>query len=357
MKDLGRGKKIWLAVCAVLLLAALGCALGLHFLSAQLQSQREAERWKGENEREFSQISCFLPGDSAVGTSEIYAFRYAVLDTLREADVEWNDNVLPFIDAWSREGKLKISGEKGSTDAPVLAVGGQFFAFHPLRLLDGSYLSEDDLSPDLVVLDRELAWELFGGTALTGMSVQINGVEFMIGGVVEREDDSASRRAYSGAKGFFMSWDAWCALGGQNAVSCYEIVLPEPVSGYAAQLVADSFPNKEGESVVNTGRFAFERLLQLARDLPGRAAHGGTVSYPYWENAARIRENECAVLAVASLLLGLPAAITLLVELIRLLGRGKTALEEEVLPKAKEGVEEAVRVRARRRWEKKHGGK
>ena len=354
MKKLGRGKTIWFALCAVLLLAALGCGLALRVVSGKLLSQQEAERWRGESEREYRQVSCFLPLGSSVGLKEIYSFRYAVLDDLSAAGVEWRDDVYPFIDAWSREGKMKISGDKGSTDAPVFAVGGQFFEFHPLRLLSGGYIAEGDLSPDRVVLDEELAWELFGGTELTGMRVQIDGVEFIVGGVVERESDSASRRAYTGEKGFFMSYDAYRAITGEDRIDCYEIVLPETVRGFAAQLVSDRFPNKEGESVVNTGRFSYERLLAVARDLPQRAAHGGTVRYPYWENAARIAENECAVLAVASLALGLPAAATALVVLIRLLARGKTALEEEVLPKAKEGVEEAVRVRARRRWEKKH---
>ena len=351
----GRGKKIWFALCAVLLLAALGCGLALRAVSSRLLSQREAERWRGENEREFCQVSCFMPRDSAVGLKEIYTFRYAVLDDLNAAGVEWNEDVYPFIDAWSAEGKMKITGDKGSTDAPVLAVGGQFFEFHPLRLLSGSYIVEGDLSPDRVLLDSELAWELFGGVELTGMRVQVNGEEFIVGGVVEREKDSASRRAYTDEKGFFMSYDAYRAIAGKDRIDCYEVVLPETVRGYAAQLVAERFPNKEGETVVNTGRFAFERLLQLARDLPQRAAHGGTVSYPYWENAARIAENECSVLAVGSLSLGLPAAITAVIELIRALARGKTALEEEVLPRAKEGVEEAVRKRARRRWEKTHG--
>ena len=81
------------------------------------------------------------------------------------------------------------------------------------------------------------------------------------------------------------------------------------------------------------------------------------MSYPYWENAARIAENECAVLALLSLALLLPAAVTAVIELFRMLVRGRAALEETVLPKAKEGVEEAIRVRARRRWEKKHGEK
>lgn len=351
---LTRGKKIWFLLCAVLLLAALGCSFALHVISGRLLSQQEAERWRGENTREYRQISCFMPYDSAVGLKEIYTFRYAMLDDLRAAGVEWKEEVYPFIDAWSREGKMKISGEKAATDAPALAVGGQFFEFHPLRLLSGSYIAEGDLSPDRVILDEELAWELFGGTELTGMSVQIDGVEFVVGGVVEREKDSASRRAYTGEKGFFMSYDAYRAISGEDRIDCYEVVLPETVRGFAAQLVAERFPNKEGESVVNTGRFDFDRLMRLSRDLSGRAAHSAAVRYPYWENAARIAESECAALTLAAMTLSLPAAATALVELIRLLARGKTRLEEDVIPKAKEGVEEAVRVRARRRWEKQH---
>ena len=83
-----RGKKIWFALCALLLLAALGCGAALRVVSSRLLSQREAERWRGDNEREFSQISCFMPLDSSVGLKEIYAFRYAMLDDLTAAGVE-----------------------------------------------------------------------------------------------------------------------------------------------------------------------------------------------------------------------------------------------------------------------------
>ena len=354
MAKLSRKKKIWSGVCALLLALAIGCGVGVRVISGRLLSQQEAARWQGDNEQAFSQLSCFLPADGSVEQSAIYTFRYAMLDAFRGVGIEWSDDLYPFRDAWSGEGKMHISGDQGATDAPVLAVGGAFFEFHPLRLLSGSYLSEGDLSPDRVVLDRALAWELFGGVELTGMSVQIDGHDFVVGGVVEREEDSASRRAYSGEKGLFMSYDAYRAITQKDAISCYEVVVPEVVKGFGAQLVADKFPLGGGECVVNTGRFSFERLLALAKDLPARSAHAGTVSYPWWENAARIAESECAFLSVLGLLLALPAAVTALAGLIRLLVRGKTALEEELLPRAKDSVEEAVRVRARRHWEKTH---
>ena len=81
------------------------------------------------------------------------------------------------------------------------------------------------------------------------------------------------------------------------------------------------------------------------------------MSYPYWENAARIAEDKCALLALFATAFTIPAAVTLFAELIMLLVRGKRALENDLLPKAKDSVEEAVRVRARRRWEKKHNEK
>ena len=354
---ISRKQKRWLVVCAVLLLLAALCALAALVQSRRLPSQREYERWRGENEQEFAQISCFLPQPSTVRQNDVYAFRYAVLDAVSAADVETKEGVYPFIDAWSGAGRLTIAGDRGTTQAPVTAVGGAFFEFHPLTLLSGSYLSEDDFSPNRVLLDRELAWELFGGVELSGMTVEINGVEFVVGGVVEREQDWASRKAYTGEKGCFMSFEAYRALTEKDAVDCYEIVLPEPVRGFAAQLVADKFPHGEGDTVVNSDRFSYSRLLHLARTLPLRSAHSGGVSYPYWENAARIEEDLCAALAALATVLAAAPAATAFVWLIRLLTRGKRTLEEDLLPKAKEGVEEAVRVRARRRWEKKHDEK
>ena len=61
-----------------------------------------------------------------------------------------------------------------------------------------------------------------------------------------------------------MSYDAFRALSGTDSVGCYEVVLPETVRGFAAQLVADRFPNKEGESIVNTGRFSWIWIVLVA---------------------------------------------------------------------------------------------
>ena len=47
-----------------------------------------------------------------------------------------------------------------------------------------------------------------GGTNLAGMPVTINGEHFLIGGVVARETDFATERAYPGDGGVYMSFSA-----------------------------------------------------------------------------------------------------------------------------------------------------
>ena len=347
----------WLLAALAALLALAGvCLLRLHGLSRTLPAQLAAERWQGESGQSFSQVSVFLPVDEPVSKQDVYAFRKAMLDELHKAalDAEGSDGLCR--DAWSAVCKVRVSGARTASDASCIAVGGDFFTFHPLRLLSGSYLTEKDLMKDRVLLDEDLAWLLFGGTELQGMELQIGGKPFVIGGVIEREKDEASRMAYTAGRGLFMSYDAYAELTGeQSAITCYEALMAEPVRGFAARVVRDHFKLGRGEVLTNTGRFTYGRLAGLWKTADSRSMQSMGMMYPYWENAARVVEDRCSRLLLGALLaLLLPASAALYV-LFRLALRGKEELEDTLLPRAKENVEEAVRKRQRRRWERKQG--
>lgn len=346
-------KALIVALCLLLTIGALACLWQERRLSRSLSSQQAAERWRGESEMDYAQISCFVPVDEAISENQIFAFRAALHEELGKAAIEseglWRD-------AWSGTGKIFVSGQKWRGDAAVIAVGGDFFLFHPLRLLSGSYLSEDDLMKDRVVLDENLAWQLFGGTDLTGMEIRLNDKPFVIAGVVEREKDRASRMAYTAGAGLYMSSESYAALTEEeNFITCYELVSPEPVKDFNQRVAKDRFPIGRGEVLVNSGRFSFARLLGLLRHMDERSMQGMGMIYPYWENAARVTENRAARLQFSAMLLALLPLITLFVRLLSLLKKGKERLAEELWPRIKEAVSEAIRRPQRRRWEKKYG--
>ena len=349
-------KQIRIGVLNALLCAmVLAGTVGLVWLSGLLDAQKAATRWQGESEREFNQLSCFIPSEKLISLEDVYAFRYAMLDKFHSAALDVDNNDTLFVDAWSTSGKAVASTSLGTGDVSITAVGGEYFTFHPIRLLSGSYLTEEDLMKDRVLLDEDVAWLLFGGTDLTGLELRINNVPFLVGGVVRREQDFASRKAYQDGMGLFMSYDAYKELQPEAGINCYELVMAEPVKGFSVNFAREKFPIGDGVILENTGRFSAGRLLGLLKQFGTRSMQDRSIRYPYWENAARCVEDWSMLLLLMTMLAAILPALCLILWLIRRLRRGRDKLSEDLLPGWKDKAEEAIRVRQRRRWEKKHG--
>lgn len=84
-----------------------------------------------------------------------------------------------------------------------------------------------------------------------------------------------------------------------------ELLLPGPVSGYAAQLVSEKSGAASIGAVIvdNTARYRAGHLWKDLASLPTRAMRTTEVRFPYWENMARAREDVCAVLLLLEVLL------------------------------------------------------
>ena len=350
---LNKKRTALLIINVVLVLAALLCFLLIGRLSGEMLSQKEAERWQSESALSFSQSSIFFPHDALPGINDIYSTRTKLTTKLHEAalDIDNSENLM--VDAWSTVGSTNVSTGMGSATVSVIAVGGSFFDFHPLRLLSGSYITETDLMQDRVLLDEELSWLLYGGTDLAGMSVNINGREFYIAGVISREEDFATKHAYAGGMGLYMSYQAYSELYEDAGINCYEIVMPEPVKNFSVTTLRSIYTDESVEIVSNTKRFGVPALYKTATGLAKRSMQANGILYPYWENAARYSESICAVLLLAATAALLVPFITAVVLIIRGAVSGKNKLEEDIFPKAKDNVEEFFRRRGRKRYEKK----
>lgn len=297
-------RKKWFWFTAVSILTFV---LGLCFLGAfrhtgnTLRSQHMATEFQGEGELRFSQVSLFLPEGNTVNEESIRKFRELVRVNTQDLVPEDVKNL--YLDAWSGLGSVKIEGEHGSSDASVIAVGGDFFRLHPQNLLSGEYISDDDLMHDRVILDEDLAWRLFGGYDLTGLPVEIGGNTFYVAGVIARESDWASEKVYSGGAGLYMSYDTYKAMDESVYLNCYEAILPEPVENFAREQVKDNLAPETAEIVVNSGRYEAGRVFGLLRQFSQRTLRTDSVYYPYWENAARLVENRCMILLAVVILL------------------------------------------------------
>lgn len=299
-------KNVFLRLTAgVLLLLSAICLFLCCFLPNGLPSQRMAERWQGHNPLTFVQTSCFFPLGQEPSPEDLLTFRELANKSNLENGLE-GDYLLR--DSWCGYGELEVEGPRGACTTDVIAIGGSFFDFHPLLLLDGSYITEEDLMKDRVILDEALAWELFGGTDLAGLTVTMQGMPFVIAGVVAHEDDGATKRATHSETMLYIPMELYSQLG-TSTISVYELVTPEIVDGYSRDLLSTAFPQAIQQK--NTGRFALSHLWTVIRELDRLPMQTEPVALPYWENAARCMEVRCALLMLSAALFGVAGILCL----------------------------------------------
>lgn len=305
-----------LGLCLLLCLGAAACSIRSAQIRGTLLGLQTAQRWRGESQERFAQISCYLSVDKPLEEDSIRSFRQTLDQKMVEASLEAPENGSLYADAYSGYADITISRDSASAQVRAVGVGGNYFLFHPLTLLSGNYISEDDLMQDQVVLDEETAWQLFGGTNVAGLEVSISGQPFQVAGVISRETDFATKAAYTEGSGIYMSFSKLHELT-DAGILWYEVVMPDPIDGFALGVVKDNFSLGSGDVVDNTRRYDSDQLLKVATSFGHRSMRLNGVLYPYWENAARLTEDDLALLLVLELLLLFYPAVEASILLVR----------------------------------------
>ncbi|MCR4763224.1 MAG: ABC transporter permease [Lachnospiraceae bacterium] len=305
---------IWLLAMA----CSFACALLLygirHGMQARLYDQRAVYTWS-ENGENASQISVFYPYDNQADYDRIRELEYNIRRKTEElAEKEEQKDAADFVTCMSAEGSVELLREdsRQSVKAHAIATHGDFFRFHPVKLLSGNLYSQDALMPDQILIDENLAWQLFGSFEIAGRGVMIGGVRHTIAGVFSvPKRGMIEKQAGIPDNLCFLSLESFCQYLDPKAkkltgIGTWEIVMPNPVKNFAVNLIREQVKaDRETIWVVeNSARFEPPALRKNMRDLFARGMQSKPVIYPWWENIAIGYAN------VFSLLYGIQVAFT-----------------------------------------------
>lgn len=299
-------KCIWYGSAAVsFLLSLLLLGWSSHLANTQ-DSQRMAWRWSGN--KDTAQVSCFFSSKAEVTEDTVKSFEHSLDDVLQEASItetSENPSARLWVDAYSADGRLTLVNGKKTLDANAIGIGGDFFLFHPLELITGSYFSGNDLMQDHCIIDQDAAWQLFGSNDVVGMTVYIGNVPHIVTGVVKRPNSRMDKAAGLDSTVVYVSYETLAAYGTDNGINHYEIVMPNPVSGFACDKVKEGIgvDEKNVEIVENTSRYSLVNRLKTILQFGTRSMNSKAIIYPYWENLARGCEDIIALLTVIMMLL------------------------------------------------------
>lgn len=257
-----------------------------------LSDQQAASRWS--EGKGIAQVSCFFTKGNEIDSDKVLEFQYQLNKFLQEASITTeNENARLYIDAYSSSGSVGLKSDKVSLDCKAIGIGGDFFFFHPLELVSGSYFSGNDLMKDYILIDETTAWQLYGSNDIAGMTVMIQNVPHIISGVYKKEEGR-----FWDASGFnesivFLSEESLALYGTGGGIVHYEVVMPNAVNDFAYTGVKEAFALDETKMIVveNTKRYSLEQLFMVLLDFGIRSMQSGAVQFPYWENYARGHED------------------------------------------------------------------
>lgn len=330
-------------------------------IAGSLPEQNAAGRWSSKGD--VSQVSCFFSANMRMTEDRLISFEHTLEGALRDAGVTLeseNPGARLWADAYSADGTLSISSDRAKlNNVDAIGIGGDFFLFHPLKLLSGSYFSGNDIDKNLCVIDKDAAWQLFGSNNVAGKIVYIGDRPHIVTGVIERPEGRLAEAAGLDSTLVYVSYETLDKLGSSNSINHYEIVMPNPVSNFAYDYVNKNLGSseKETEVIENTSRFSFINRVKLLGTFGTRSMNGKAIIYPYWENIARGYEDILLVVTAFELLFLLyPTALAAVLFILWWRHKGWTI--KDVCLKVRDRVERLVeKLRAIRQGRKGKGGR
>lgn len=274
----------------------LACTLLLagieRIVTSQLSTQQLAKRWS--EEEQFTQLSIFFAKGKEINEAQIMPIEQAIKTALEEASIDASaDNGRKWVDAYSSKGELTLSSDRTSATVRAYGVSKDFFLFHPLTLLSGTYFGLEDENEDGLILDENVAWQLFGSNNVAGLTVEINGISYVVRGVVRSEEGLFSEKVEENIPTVYVSFSLLERHYGSSEsglpIENYELLIANPVRDFGETTLKNAVGGDENAYVMveNTTRYQLMNRLTMLKDFTTSTMSTKAVEYPYWENRAR----------------------------------------------------------------------
>lgn len=269
--------------------------------------QNAADRWDSSNSS--AHISVFISDKAEITVSNIMEFEESMKNTLLESNALNNKKGnQTWVDCYSAEGSINISRNGANMQVKAIGVGGDFFLFHPLQLVSGSYFTPDNDENDLVVIDEDTAWRLFGSVDIQGMNVEIGKKNYIVSGVIKRDEGKFNKEAGNNKPIVYVPYNVLDSDDKQASITSYEVIMPDLTKNYAYNIVKIGFDSATDnlDIVKISDRYSLLSVIKLLKNYGNRSMKQDDIVYPYWENVSRAREDICVVMFVieAILLIG-----------------------------------------------------
>ncbi len=308
---------IMLSLSIILLIVGIVMRITVSYGSNKYADQTVAKRW--DKEGNYAHVSLFIKDIAHFNQTTLDGLKYNLDEKLDFNSIEVeNEDARRFIECHTAKSFIYLEGPSRSMQIDCLAVGGDFFVFHPIKMINGSYFDGNDLMQDGIILDEESAWQLFGSSDVVGKTLYYGDRVLYVKGVYEREENKLFNYARGDRPEIFVPFDLLDSAEAPLDITCVEICMPNPVKNFATGILDEisTLDSSTCETVENSSRYTVENLWVVFKNKKYRSMQNHDIIYPYWEKIARYEEDILAPKAVVMVVSFVSSAVIFLALLL-----------------------------------------
>ena len=320
--------KTIIKILIVIILLAIPIAV-INYEANSLVDQNMVKKWSPKENS--AHISAFFSKEAKFSENDILALEEKIKTLLKENDaLDGSDKKREWADCYSAEGKLTITIENSNMDIKAIGVGGDFFLFHPLQLVSGSYFLSSNVMQDLVVVDEDTAWRLYGSSDIAGKTVEIGGVNHIIAGVIKRDEGKLNKEAGNNKPTIYVSYNSLKKYGEVEAITSYEVVMPNLTKEFARKIIKKNleYSASNCEIIENSNRYSVVSLCKNLKEFGKRSMKTNSIQYPYWENVARGKEDICMLFMALEIIFVVASLIYLVMCIVKFIKKYGKKIKE-----------------------------
>ena len=290
---------IMVSLSVILLVIGIIMKIIISVGAGKYSDQTVAKRW--DKEGNYSHVSIFIKDTAHFSMTDLDGLKYNLDGKLDYNSIEAeNEDARRYIESHASKSSIFLEGPSRSMNIDCLAVGGDFFVFHPVKMINGSYFDGNDLMQDGVILDEESAWQLFGSNDVVGQPLYYGDRVLFVKGVYEKNESKLFNYARGDKPEIFVPFDLLNSEMDPLNITCVEFCMPNPVENFATGIMDEIVSLDSGtfEIVDNSKRYTVENLWAVYKNKKYRSMQNHDIIYPYWEKIARYEEDQLAPKAV-----------------------------------------------------------
>lgn len=323
---------VLLAVAALLAVISVGLIIAMN---GKINSLAHENVSKGfSDDREYVQITVFLPESAEFTYDKLMYFRYNIEKALTDNSLEAQTGARLYIDTGSAFKDISLDSESSKyTKAKAVYIFGDYSFFHK----EFSFAPDitQDINHDRVLVSKLAAWNLYGGYELYDFKVTDGSRDFYISGVYDDYRGAEYDAFYGDSASCVIDMTGYPDMG----ITCYEIMIVNPVKNFAKEAVVKALELEDGtyELVVNSERFSFANLFNgISRLLTTDKPLPEGVNLTPEELVARQAEKELSFMLAIVMLLSVYPTVYVCVWAIRLIMLLKKLANKHIIQKIKE---------------------